>query len=49
MIEPILQRFARGEDLTREDLCALLRVPVGSRDYYRLLSEANAYSRRAFD
>lgn len=37
MIEPILQRFARGEDLTREDLCALLRVPVGSRDYYRLL------------
>ena len=49
MIESILQRFAQGEDLTKEDLCTLLRVPVGSRDYYNLLAEANGYSRKAFE
>lgn len=48
MTETILQRFAAGETLNKEDLCHLLSPPVGSRAYYSLLAQANEYSRRAF-
>lgn len=48
MTETILQRFAAGETLNKEDLCHLLSLPVGSRAYYSLLAQANEYSRRAF-
>ena len=49
MIGEILQRFSPQTPLEREDLLALLALPVGSGDYYRLLAAANGYSRRAFD
>lgn len=48
MTETILQRFAAGQELDKAALCALLRVPVGSREYYAILAQANAYSRKAF-
>lgn len=48
MINDILARFDAGETLSKADLCALLQIPVGSEDYYRLLAAANGYSRRAF-
>ena len=49
MIGEILERFSPQTPLEREDLLALLALPVGSGDYYRLLAAANGYSRRAFD
>ena len=48
MIDAILNRFADGQELNREELCALLSVPVGGRDYYALLATANEYSRQTF-
>ena len=48
MIESVLKRFADGQTLEKQDLCALLSVPVGGEAYYRLLCAANQYSRSAF-
>lgn len=48
MIEQILQRFEKGETLDKADLCVLLSLPTGSKEYYQLLAAANGYSRAAF-
>lgn len=48
MIEQILNRSRSGAHLDKEEAMQLLNIPLGSREYYRLLSEANAYSREAF-
>lgn len=49
MIGEILERFEKGETLNKEELCKLLEIPVGSKEYYQLLAQANGYSRSTFD
>lgn len=49
MIEGILADFEAGKVLDKEELCALLAVPVGGRAYYQLLYTANRYARQVFN
>ena len=48
MISNILNKFYNGEILSKEDLLNLLKINVGSSDYYKLLATANNYSRTSF-
>ena len=48
-IYEILKKSADGGILTKEELLTLLKIKVGSREYYDLLATANNYSRRTFD
>ncbi len=49
MTEEIINKAMRGEKITKDEVCDLLSVATGSREYYNILYCANAYSRRTFD
>ena len=49
MISEILQKFKDGQVLSKEDLLTLLKIPVGSADYYTLLWTANTWSRQTYE
>lgn len=48
MIAEIIQKATGGSRLERQEALELLKIPVGSKDYYSLLWAANQYSRQTF-